>query len=240
MTQYATQLLYVGAGTHIEPVKHFPNTKLFIFIDTQPRSEFDSFFYKFYKQNYKQFYRPNFLHNLKSILFNSYGFTLDECYCIDKNYYKKIISWKCYYSSWIYKIPEYINPFLLVFKNNKTAQTIKYYISTNIKFNINEQIIHDIKTSDGIIVSGYLPDVEILNYFDNPKIFFGYNTSFYIIDEKTFDKNYDNNIIYFLQTCICNTQYYFSDFYFVNDENGEIIKCDDFTHFKLVANGNKI
>ena len=231
MTQYATQLLYIGAGTHIEPVKHFSKTKQFIFIDTQPRSEFDSFRPKFYKP----FYRHNFLHKLENIYY-SYNFKLEEFYCIDKNYYKKVVSWRWYYSSWIYKIPEYIDPFLLVFKNHKTNQTIKYYISTNIKFNINDQIIHDIRTSDGLIVSGYLPDVEILKYFDNPKIFFGYNTTGYNIDEETFDKNYDNNIIYFLQTCICNTQYYFSDFYFVDDESGEIIKCDNFTKFKLLIN----
>ena len=36
------KLLYIGAWDHISPVMHFPKTKEFIFIDTQPRSEFDN------------------------------------------------------------------------------------------------------------------------------------------------------------------------------------------------------
>lgn len=226
MTQYAKQMLYIGAGTHIDPVKHFPKTKTFIFIDTQPRSEFDCCYPKFYKK----FYKPYFLYELETIC-DANGFMLEEFLCLDKNYYKKIISWKWYYSSWFFKIPDYINPILLVFRNNKTQQTLKYYISTNINFNINEKLINDIKTSDGIIVCGYLPHADILNYFDSPKMFFGYTNTNYEINEVEFIEKYDNNIIYFLQKCLCNREYYFSNFYLVIYETGEIIKCKSFENF---------
>lgn len=227
MTEYAKQLLYVGAGTHIEPVKHFSKTKSFIFIDTQPRSEFDTYHPKFYKN----FYRQNFLYELETTC-ESYGFKLESFSCIDNDYYKQIVSWRWYYSSWLFKIPNYVNPFLLVFKNYKTQQTLKYYISTNIKFNINPQIIKDIETCDGIIVCGYLPDTDILNYFGSSKIFFGYtNTCYDDINIEDFNEKYDNNIIHFLHKFICNSPYYFDDFYLVKYYTGEIIHCNDFDYF---------
>jgi hypothetical protein len=227
MTEYTKKLLYVGAGTHIEPVKHFPKTKLFIFIDTQPRSEFDTYNPKFCKE----FYRPHFLYELETTC-EIYGFKLESFSCIDKDYYKQIIPWRWYYSSWFFKIPNYVNPFLLVFKNYKTQQTLKYYISTNIKFNINPQIIKDIETSDGIMVSGYLPDIDILKYFGSSKIFFGYTKSCYDDTNKTeFNEKYNNNIIHFLHKFVCNSHYYFYDFYLVKYYTGEIIHCNNFEYF---------
>lgn len=225
MIKHANKILYVGAGLHIMPVTHFPQTKQFIFIDSQPRSEFDSTHPKFYNG----FYRPHFVNDLVATC-QHYGFILDSYTILDKKYYKNIISNKWYYSSWFYKIPTDINPTVLVFTNKRTKQTIRYYISTNIRFNMNNILENDIATSDGIIVSGYFPEIEILQYFIRPKVFFGYTNTCYNISS-SFSSDNENTIIYFLHKCICNRQYYFIEFYMVYDDSGVIIKCEDFNSF---------
>jgi hypothetical protein len=225
MIRHANKILYVGAGLHIEPVKHFPETKNFVFIDSQPRSEFDSFHPKFYSG----FYRAHFLNDLVSSC-QYYGFILDSFTVLDKNYYKKIITKKWYYSSWFYKIPADINPTMIVFHNNKTQQKLTYYVSTNIKYNMNPILENDIATCDGIIISGYFPEKQILKYFVSPKVFFGYTDTGYILEYDD-PAEEDNNILYFLHNCICNTQYYFTGFYMVCNDSGVILKCQDFKHF---------
>ena len=37
MLKHPNKILYIGAGHNIEPVKHFSQTKEFIFVDSQPR-----------------------------------------------------------------------------------------------------------------------------------------------------------------------------------------------------------
>jgi hypothetical protein len=95
---------------------------------------------------------------------------------------------------------------------------------------MNKTLETDIATCDGIIVSGYFPEKEILRYFISPKVFFGYTDTSYILDS---DDPYqeDNNILYFLHNCICNTQYYFTEFYMIYNDSGVILKCQDFKHF---------
>ena len=99
--------------------------------------------------------------NIERIFINNYGFKLCSSYEIDKNYCNSLLNYKKS-SSEIY---QYINPTLVIFKNN-TGQIVKYYISTNIEYNINKEIINDIKEEDVLIISGYHPNKLILNYFD--------------------------------------------------------------------------
>lgn len=229
---HINKILYIGTGLHIEPVTHFKDTKEFIFIDTQPRSEFDSF----HPNYHAPFYHHNFINKLKELCFN-YGFTFDSFYELDSSYYKQILNWKQYFYFLCYKIPNFINPTLLVFINKQTKQTIKYYVSTNIKFNMTNALKSDIETSDGLIVCGYIPEIELLQFFDKSKIFLGYTNTNYIIDEKKNVNEIDNNIVYFLQTCLCNTPYYFKDFYIIDYNNGVNIQCNNFTQFvKLIKN----
>ena len=79
------KILYLGPWHHIKPVHDFPQVKEFIFIDTQPRSEFDNklFYHGFYKQNFYD----DLIH--KCICF---GFELKTEYVIDQNYYKSIFT----------------------------------------------------------------------------------------------------------------------------------------------------
>lgn len=225
MIKHANKILYVGAGYHIEPVRHFPETKTFVFIDSQPRSKFDSFHAKFNKN----FYRPYFINDLITSC-QHYGFLLDSYTVLDKKYSKQIISRTWYYTSWFYKIPDDINPTMLVFINRKTQQKLVYYISTNIKFNMNKHLLSDIGSCDGIIVSGYFPEKDILQYFIKPKVFFGYTNTCYYIDDDDL-KEEENTILFFLHNCICNIPYYFKEFYMVCNDSGVITKCKDFLHF---------
>jgi len=56
--KYANKILYIGAGLHMDPLHHFQYTKEFVFIDTLPRSEFDT------NNFYLGFYSNNFIDNL--------------------------------------------------------------------------------------------------------------------------------------------------------------------------------
>ena len=230
MINHFNKILYIGANCHIQPVNHFKYTKEFVFIDTQPRSEFDSFHPNFYKY----FYRRNFYSNLIESC-QQYGFDLESTYELDSNYYTQIISFKklIKYLVKFKKLPEFINPTLLVFRNDTTGQVIHYYISTNIKFNMKPILQLDIENCDGIIIAGYHPDIELLHYIKQPITFIGYTGTCYTIENNKLYDSEKQNIIYFLQTAPCNTIYYFKEFFVIIKETGVIYKCADFNDFKL-------
>ena len=149
------------------------------------------------------------------------------------------MSWKQKITHCFKKLPDFINPTLLVFKNNITNQTINYYISTNIKFNMKPILQLDIEDCDGIIISGHHPDIELLQYIKHPIDFFGYTGTCYTIENNNLYNVEKQNIIYFLQTCTCNIKYYFKDFFFVSKNSGSIFQCKDFDDFKLTIKKHK-
>ena len=230
--KHANKILYIGSGLHIEPVTHFKDTKKFVFVDTQPRNEFDSYLPKFSTFAYKTKFFAILLEKCKH-----YNFNLESVYCMDTKYYKKIMSWKQLFHYLFNKLPEFINPTLLVFVNHNTNQTIHYYVSTNIKFNMKPVLRIEIESCDGIIVSGYHPDIKLLRYIKQPMSFFGYTETCYTIYNVNLGEHQSDNIIYFLQTHIA--QNYFNHFYMVVKESGTIVKCKDFSDFKLAIENNK-
>jgi hypothetical protein len=228
MIKHSNKILYVGAGCHIQPVSHFKNVKEFVFIDTQPRNEFDSYTYNFSEFGYRTKFVVNLIEECRK-----YNFILKKSTELDKHYYKKIISWKQYFHFLLHSPPLYINPNLLVFTNNQTNQTIHYYISTNIAFNMTPCLQQDIETCDGLIVSGYHPEKELLKLFRNPITFYGYSNTYYLIDRTNFCHQEKNTIIYWMQTNPQHIKYYFKDFFMITKDNGTIMKCYDFNDFKL-------
>ena len=227
MIKHPNKILYIGAGSNIEPIIHFSETKEFVFIDSQPRIKNEKLYLEtsFNKNNYI----PNFVNNLMlSCLY--YGFELESKTIIDKKYYKKIMSKKWCYISFFKKIPKHINPTMLVFINQKTQQKIIYYISTNLNLNIDANLRYDISSSDAIIVTEYFPEIDILDYFGTLKLFIGYSNINYRDED---DNNFKNDILYFLRNYSCNRQYFFSDFYIVDKNTGNIHKCKDFNNFLL-------
>lgn len=228
--KYANKILYIGAGLHIEPVIHFKDTKNFVFIDSQPRNEFDSYSPKLSNQTYKSKFFSNLLET-----YGKYNFHLELVYEIDKNYYKKIVSWKKRFHYLFHKLPPHINPTLLIFTNNYTNQTISYYISTNIKFNMKRILLSDIESCDGLIVSGFFPDSILLQYIKKNVTFFGYTNTCYNINQ--YDEFADkNNIIYLLQT---SSEEYFTHFYMIIKETGVLVKYDNFKDFKYAVESHK-
>lgn len=178
------KILYIGAWHDITPLLDFKNADEFIFIDTQPRSEFDGG-YKFERK----FYRKNFIESLHKTLTDIH-FELINTKTIDEMYYKKIMT-----DSQIKQgIPEYINPTLLTFENKTTNQILKYYVSTNIKYNISDQLISDIRTSDTLVISGHHPDKLYLNYFDKPKLMIAYSGTYYGMEG--YNEEPDNMLYY--------------------------------------------
>lgn len=227
-TIMCNKMLYVGAGCHIEPVKHFPHTKLFIFIDSQPRSQFDNIYPKYNKK----FYKKNFCKKLEKKC-AEFGFYLQKISCLNPYYHNKITNWKQYF---LEKIPKDINPSMLEFKNKLTKQTIRYYISTNIRRNFNIRLYTEIKTSDSIIVSGYYPENEIFDIFDAPKKLFAYTNTLYDVDTSEFNPVYDNNIIYYLKIHKNKAHHYFTSFNIVNYDTGNITTLYDYDKFISVTN----
>ena len=181
---FPTILLYIGAWNHIAPVLHFPKTKEFIYIDTQPRSEFD-------QANIFMtcFYRKKFYKNVVRI-WSQYGFNLLSTTIIDKNYEQTLVKDTSDDDITSKKTYKHVNPTLLYFSNPVTNQVIKYYISTNIKFNMCNRLEKDIRKSDGLIISGYFPTSQVLDYLPHSNYtFYCYTDTCYSYDQ------HDNNIM---------------------------------------------
>ena len=207
------KILYINARDHTNIILDFPETKEFVFTDTLPRSEIDK------KQFKSIFYKKNFLNELIK-KYQIINFILMEIIDIDYLYHKKIfnIIQKLYYT--INKLPQYINPTLCIFFNVDTNQIIRYYISTNIMYNINELLKYDIKTCDALIINNNIANNHIkYDYFFNninkPIIFIGYSNLYYN------KKQYSNLII----------SKYFNKFYYINYITSEKIECNTFNNF---------
>jgi len=220
------KILYIGGGLHIEPVLHFPHVKEFVFVDSEPRNAYDCSCFHI------ECYNNNFYNELiKKCLINN--FKLESCIALDINYWKKKLSFyqKIYYL--LGKINTLINPTLMIFINELTGQKIKYYISTNITENMNQELKIDIEESDGLIFQGFTTNKKILDYFIRPKIFIGYTTNNY--ECLDYDKN---TLMYFLNNNKCSVAYYFKKYFLVKNiikKGSEIKIFDNFVELKYAV-----
>lgn len=220
-----SKILYFGTGLHIEPIFHFPFAKEFIFVDILPRNnnEINKF--------NEDLYNNTFINELidKCSINN---FQLSDICEKDNKYINNILTFN-QKIKYLFNKPKFINPTLLKFINHITDQTIKYYISTDIEVNLNDELIYDIGDADGFIISGYSPSTKILDYFIQPKIFLGYSNINYSIDmNDIFDDKKRNTIIYLLfsnkKEIITN---YFDKYYLVIYRNGVKIECKSYEDF---------
>jgi hypothetical protein len=206
MSNNFKKVLYIGAWDHIEIVDYFPNCDEFILIDTQPRSQWDI------NTFCKDLYQKKFIEVLIN-KFKDYGFILDIEIKLDKNFDDNYHDNYCY-----------INPHLFLFKsmNTQRVKIIKYYISTNILYNMTQILEQDIMESDTLYVAGYFPDKELLKYIKNKINFVG--------DDETIYNNYndqdENNIIYNFNINN-NINDYFDSYYLVYRDSKKLIKCDN-------------
>jgi hypothetical protein len=195
MSNNFKKILYLGAWEHIEIVDYFPNCNEFILIDTMPRSEHDEKDYF-----YDGFYRRTFLDKLITKCINK-GFIHINTIELDPTYMN-------------IDLP-YINPHLFIFRNEN--RIIKYYISTNILFNMNKLLEDDIKTSDTLYVAGYFPNEELLKYFSKKMIFAGDDDTVYFSEPDPTDNNIISSGL---------LKEYFDKYYLICRETGKIILCD--------------
>lgn len=204
-------IIYIGTGCHFEIVSHFRNVSKFIFVDTQPRSEHDSQVFD------PDFYRDTFADDILAAA-KKMSIILIDSHTIDSSYYP----------SDEYKLP-HMNPTLLTFVHMHTNQMIRYYISTNIRYNMNRWLIDDIKQSDALIVSGYYPDIILYNYLsDRPIQFIGYSKTCY-----TINANDMGDTIY----CELYDNRYFDKYYLVDYESGRMIRYNTFMDFVAKRDG---
>jgi len=229
-----TKILYIGTETHIEPVIHFPLTKEFVFVDTLPRSNKDA--KKIFNEKYYNIY---FIDKLIQTC-EEYNFILKETIELDNKYKNKILSIK-QKINYIFNPLKFINPTLLIFTNMLSGQIIKYYISTNIEYNMNSELISDIEESDALIISNYSPSTKLLDYFIRPKIFIGYSNMIYNINlNDIFNEKKRDSIIYLMYTnkseIISN---YFYKYYLVIYKNGVKLDCKNYDEFYDTYNYTK-
>jgi len=208
------KLLYIGAGLDIKAATQFPECASFVFIDTQPRSEND------YEGFYDDFYRGQFYNQLL-LLCKGHGFELIDTIQMDPKYHCTILcqaQMKKYLPN---KLPPFINPTLLILRNPRTEQQVNYYISTNVTFNMCDTLKSDIETSNGLIISGYIPKLSMLQYFTKQDTLFGYNRTMYIAE---YEEDDDCSDLIDLLKAKPNT---FAHYYSISHNSGLRLKCKD-------------
>ena len=227
-------MIYIGAGLHLQPLVDFGLTKEFIFVDVQPRTE--SVIYRtdsFGSDNYEYWgelmYRKKFYSQLISRALE-YNFVLEKTEELEPDYFQSIMTMN-QRIKWLNNVKQEfpnICPTLLTFYNYQTGQKLKYYISTNILKNVGWDLENDFSSSDGLVISGYHPDIKILEYIKNPINLYCYIGTSYSVDEDDFI-NEPNNLIYWIFSNIEIISKYFSSYYVVDKSNGMITQFDDFT-----------
>lgn len=165
------QILYMGAHCHIEMINYFPKCKKFIFIDIEPRNEFDDLYDE-------RLFRTDFVPKLIS-KFTTNNFIITSIVKLDNNYHKKFNI----------KDKPYLNPHLIIAYNYTKNIQIKYYISTNILFNMNDQLKNDIYNCNGLYVAGYWPNDYLVTLLNKDITFIGDSNTIY---EDKFNFNFKN------------------------------------------------
>ena len=155
------KILYVGAGSHVEPLEHFSETKEFIFVDSRPKNEYGYDYYARY------FYRPLFLTELKFNLLK-YNFKIyDEIKLT--NLYTEINK-------------EYLESTKLYFSDKKglnlrNERNLIYYISTGFPktyYEVEKHLKEDLKEVDTVLISGHLPHGIFVKDIKKPFYFICY------------------------------------------------------------------
>ena len=161
--------VYVGAGLDLKIIKNIPEVENFVFIDSQPNSEFGLEENWHRDTNYifncicprwapliNGFSRPNFIPNLKKT-------------AIEEN---------------MILISEEVNKKLTFQYNN---QIIDYFVNISVPHHL-PLIKNDIKNYDHLIVAGFFPHHYILNYTTKHITFWGNTNTIY-------NQNTENNCL---------------------------------------------
>lgn len=214
------KVLYIGAKLKIDYIYDFPNASEFVFVDTLPRSSWD------HKKFVTKLYDNIFINSLNANL-RMHGFTLTSQTEIDPNYYKKIMTCNQRLFTRSQNV-KYINPCLLIYVNEKKNKTIRYYISTNIQYNMNKLLKFDIESADTLMISSYVPSNILMNYFDYPKKLVGYSHTCF---KPSVYPPMEPTIIDFLKQNSDIADKYFSEYFLICSETGEGTSYSHFDDF---------
>ena len=195
--------VYIGAGLDLKIIKKLNFIKKFVFIDSQPFSEFGklqrvyNYDYYYYFQNIflshifpcffrknNGFHRPNFLSDLKKT-------AKDEDISLIKEESNK-----------------------LTFYYQFNRQKIIYLINTSIPEDLSK-ISNILLDYTELIVKGFHPHYKIINYTFNKINFWGHKGTLYKYKKDDFEDDEQNTIIYALTHN--KFKYRFNDFYFIDD-----------------------
>jgi len=150
----SNKILYLGAGLHTEVIDHFHKTNSFVFIDSRPFNEYGNDYY------YRGFYHDNFLLKLFEKL-NKQSFKKYDEIKFTNNFSeinRDYIESTCFY---------FYNKYG---KNLRSEKSLKYFISTAIPLNLydNTYLQKEIESCDTVLISGYYPHRDFLNYMKKP------------------------------------------------------------------------
>ena len=210
------KILYFGAGTHLKPIKHLPETKEFVFGDSQPKTEFGCL--NVYK---REFYRKFFMFELEDKI-KEFGLSVRG---------RKILTNK--YPGIF--IPELESECLNITNkpyNLRSATNIKYYISTSLPYDLydNVELQSDIETCDTLLISGHHPHIKIIDYIKKPFNLIGYSGTWFPASlEKLIEEDYDykDNVFFWI---LSNIQM-IKSMTVINEKTGEKYFCDSYKEF---------
>ena len=198
--------LYIGAGLDLKLIKSIPQIKNFIYIDSQPNSEFGieeywqrdpSYIFNCFCPNYgplvNDYFKPQFVTDLKKTAY------IENMTLVTEEVNKKLTF-------------------------NYKDQTIQYFINLSIPEHI-DIIKNDIQNFNHLIISGFDPHSSILKYTEKPITFWGnintiYNTPIY---NNCLSVNNNKDTILYRLNYESLFEKNFNKFYFI--ENNTRISC---------------
>lgn len=214
----SNKCLYTGSGLHIECIhdlnSYFQNDNKFIefvFIDSLPRNEYGFDYY------YRPIYHKDFVKNLIEKC-KEYNFVLHDTIVFTEKYTE-------------INVP-YLESTLFLFINETTGQKLKYYISTSIPYDFhnNDMLKRDISSCTHLIISGYFPIYDVLDYLPKPVSVIGYSNTFFPKNVQEYKEHLyiDNELV--VMALLNNDNKVFYNIYCANKNNGEIHLCDNYSH----------
>jgi len=213
------KILYIGPWFHIEPTLHanLKDVKEFIYVDIQPRCENETSPYD------ETSYKTNFIEEMTQKCYH-FGYTLLDDYPMDDEYVYTLLKGE-QQNNWESKF-SHINPHVFIFKNKYTHQILKYYISTNFLYNMTPELRNDMCYADGLILSGYFPNKQLLQYFITPKTIIGFTETYFPKKSELKDREYSSSIISeLINNETRNGQLLTNQYYLISIHTTHIVKC---------------
>ncbi len=208
--------VYIGAGLDVTPIVLMGDIDEFIYVDSQPFSEFGVLSYDVNSnlvtnllkkdRNINSFSRLSFLDKLVKVM-NQINFNLTE---IDDDYY------------------------LFQYNNVK----VKYYYSHSFPEYMEDNLKEDIQSCNTLIMCGYIPNKKVFELFNHPVKLVINNHTVYTL-EKDDEDYYDSSIKYIVENptvikecwCIVDDEHFE---YYVDDNK----TIDNIQKYSIISNNN--